>query len=244
LRVLRVLELRSTEAQSVSPARQRFLARPWWGLCIGAALIGIVVVVGALVPSGPLSMDSHWSAWMSDIETGSLHHLALVFNYLGRGLGRILSLVAIALVLVARRRWIALLAFAISESLTPLAVNLLKLFVDRPRPPDELVHVGGSSFPSGHAAYAGATAVALVLLFTRPGGRRAAWWAVAALAVAGMAWSRTYLQVHWLSDALAGAALGVGVALATFAAGQILTPPVPGSPAAARRRTRRPVPPS
>jgi membrane-associated phospholipid phosphatase len=242
--LLRVLELRSTEAQSVSPARERFLSRPWWGLWIGAALIVIVVVMGALVPSAPLSVDSHWSGWMRDIQTGFLHHLALVLNYLGRGLGRILSLVAIALVLVLRRRWIALLALALSESLTPLAVNLLKLVVDRPRPPGELLHVGGSSFPSGHAAYAGATAVALVLLFTRPGGRRAAWWALAALAVAGMAWSRTYLQVHWLSDVLAGAVLGVGVALAIFAAGQILMPPAPGSPAAAPRRGRRPVPPS
>jgi undecaprenyl-diphosphatase len=38
--------------------------------------------------------------------------------------------------------------------------------------------------------------------------------------VAGMAWSRTYLQVHWLTDAAAGAILGLGVALAVFAAAQ------------------------
>jgi membrane-associated phospholipid phosphatase len=33
-----------------------------------------------------------------------------------------------------------------------------------------------------------------------------------------MAWSRTYLQVHWLLDVLGGALLGAGVALAVFAA--------------------------
>ena len=37
-----------------------------------------------------------------------------------------------------------------------------------------------------------------------------------------MTWSRTYLQVHWLSDALAGAALGVAVALLGFGAAQLI----------------------
>ena len=36
-----------------------------------------------------------------------------------------------------------------------------------------------------------------------------------------MVWSRTYLQVHWLSDALAGAILGLAVALASFGIVQI-----------------------
>jgi membrane-associated phospholipid phosphatase len=39
--------------------------------------------------------------------------------------------------------------------------------------------------------------------------------------VAGMVWSRTYLQVHWLTDAVSGAILGTGLALVTFAAVQI-----------------------
>jgi membrane-associated phospholipid phosphatase len=37
-----------------------------------------------------------------------------------------------------------------------------------------------------------------------------------------MTWSRTYLQVHWLSDALAGAGLGVAVALLSFGAAQLI----------------------
>ena len=36
-----------------------------------------------------------------------------------------------------------------------------------------------------------------------------------------MAWSRTYLQVHWLLDVLAGSLLGAGVALVVFAALQL-----------------------
>ena len=32
-----------------------------------------------------------------------------------------------------------------------------------------------------------------------------------------MVWSRTYLQAHWLSDAVTGALIGIGVSLAVFA---------------------------
>jgi membrane-associated phospholipid phosphatase len=37
-----------------------------------------------------------------------------------------------------------------------------------------------------------------------------------------MAWSRTYLQVHWLSDVIGRSLLGVGIALTTFAGLQLM----------------------
>jgi membrane-associated phospholipid phosphatase len=198
---------------------EEFFIRPRAAFWTGLALAGFVVAVAAVIPAGPLAVDQWWSEAMVDVQASRLHDLALLFNDVGRGLGRGVSLAAIGLVLVAARRWRALLAFAVAESLTPLAVNALKALVDRPRPPDAMLDAAGSSFPSGHAAYAGATALALLVLFTRHGTRKRRAWAVAAaVAVAGMAWSRTYLQVHWLTDALSGALLGLGIALATFAA--------------------------
>jgi undecaprenyl-diphosphatase len=67
-----------------------------------------------------------------------------------------------------------------------------------------------------------ATFVALVLLFTTVGARRPLWWCLATAGIAGMAWSRTYLQVHWLLDVIAGSLLGVGVTLLVFAGLQVL----------------------
>jgi membrane-associated phospholipid phosphatase len=185
-------------------------------------LLAIVVLLALFIPVGPLTLDRYWSELMQDIQTPILKQLALVFNALGKGVWRGLTLAAVGLVLLVARRPAALLSFAVTETLTPLLGNLIKTLVTRPRPPDAMLNPHGTSFPSGHAAYAGATTVALVLLFSRPNRMRPLWWSLAAVITAGMAWSRTYLQVHWLSDALAGSILGIAIALASFAATQIL----------------------
>jgi membrane-associated phospholipid phosphatase len=198
-------------------------ARPRMTVRFASALIGLVLLLAILLPDGPLGIDERWSELMRDAETSLLTHVALVFNAVGHGILRALTTAGVGLVLLIRHRRGALLAFVIAEALTPLLVNVIKLLVGRERPPGAMIEAHGSSYPSGHAAYAGATVVILVLLFTKPGRHRRAWWAVAAVATVGMAWSRTYLQVHWLSDAVAGATLGVGVALLSLAVVQILS---------------------
>ena len=175
-----------------------------------------------LVPAHPLGIETRWAAWMEAIRAPVLEHVALVLNAAGQGLWRVLSIAAIAVVLVLSRRWLALLTFAAAELAIPIAVSVTKAQVGRPRPPDGLVHASGSAFPSGHAAYAAATVVALVLLVTRPGTRpRHVSWGLAMVPIAAMAWSRTYLEVHWLWDVVGGSLLGVAVVLLAFAAVQL-----------------------
>jgi membrane-associated phospholipid phosphatase len=188
-----------------------------------SAMLAFVVVLAFLIPDGPLRLDERWGRLMTDAETSFLTHIALVFNAIGHGILRALTTAGIGLVLLIKNRRAALLAFILAEALTPLLVNLIKLIVGRERPPGAMIEAHGSSYPSGHAAYASATAVILVLLFTKPGKHRRAWWAAAAVATAGMAWSRSYLHAHWLSDVVAGAILGVGVALLSLAVVQILS---------------------
>ncbi len=201
---------------------EEFVAYPGPAVGMGGALLALVLVLARLIPAGPLMIDRRWGELMQDIETPFLTHVALVFNALGHGVWRALTLAGIGLALLLARRWAALAAFSLAEALTPLLVNLIKAAVSRERPPEQMLEPHGTSFPSGHAAYAGATAVALALLFSRPGRGRRLWLAVAAAAIAAMTWSRTYLQVHWLSDALAGAALGVAIALLSFGAAQLI----------------------
>lgn len=62
------------------------------------------------------------------------------------------------------------------------------------------------SFPSGHAASAAAFATGVALESPRSA-------VVVAPLAAGVAYSRVHVGAHWLSDVVAGAALGAGVAL-------------------------------
>lgn len=88
----------------------------------------------------------------------------------------------------------------------------VKQLVARPRPPaaDALVATTNSSFPSGHAVQAvAAWGILAFLLVARGRGRlRLVAPVGAAVVVAVVGFSRLYLGAHWLTDVLAGSALG------------------------------------
>lgn len=183
-------------------------------------MLVLVVVWALVVPDGTRAIDRRWWEWMEDTWSFAPNHAAHFLAWVGNGYGRGLAVALLALPLLARRRWLGLGALAAVELLTPLTTASLKALSDQARPPERLVSTNGSSFPSGHTSYAAATLVALVLLYTGPGPRRRLWWALAALGIAAMAWSRTYLHAHWLSDVVAGTTLGSALALAVFAVAQ------------------------
>jgi membrane protein DedA with SNARE-associated domain/membrane-associated phospholipid phosphatase len=91
--------------------------------------------------------------------------------------------------------------------------DALRLLVDRPRPPAAQMvgHFAGSAFPSGHAAQSIAVYGVLAALLAGSG---ASWttkvmsWSAAFALAAIIGVSRIYLGAHWLTDVLAGWALG------------------------------------
>ena len=119
----------------------------------------------AVIPARPLAVDLRWSDAMHDVQTRALQDVALVFDYLGRRLGRALSLGVMGRAR-RRRRSCALLAFAVAESVTPIATRSRSTSSTAPVLRAAYLQATGSSFPSGHVAYGGAIAVALVFLFT------------------------------------------------------------------------------
>jgi undecaprenyl-diphosphatase len=138
-----------------------------------------------------------------------------VFEWLSRiGTSGAVWLV-IALVLAALwRRWGLLVLTAAAVALADLAASALKALIDVERPstrypePQPLVPAPHDhSFPSGHAAtsFAAATVLAAAVPRAAP-----VWYLLAA----AIAFSRVYVGVHYPFDVLAGAALGVGVAIA------------------------------
>ena len=115
--------------------------------------------------------------------------------------------------LIWRRRLFELAVLVTGFVLTYAGVHITKAAIDRPRPAEPLDEITGSSFPSGHAAYA-ITYVAMAVIAARvlPGFASRAVLVFAAIVVAAVVGlTRVYLRAHYWSDVVGGWALGAGV---------------------------------
>ena len=95
-----------------------------------------------------------------------------------------------------------------------LLTYLAKILVSRPRPdlfPPLIPMPGDFSFPSAHTSQITAFALCLILITCRGYGSPGCWLAVimGTVIIGAVSYSRLYLQVHYLSDVLAGALLAI-----------------------------------
>lgn len=172
-------------------------------------LVAYTVIVNG--DPGPTPGDATAAEFVERIRVSWLTDIAKVFTDLGSGaVVWPLSFVCAAL-LMARRRWAEFAVLVAGMLAIVLGAHEIKAAVDRPRPGAGLVGVSGSSFPSGHAAYATFyvwLAVTIVVRL-RVGMARGSALVAAGIAIAAIVGlSRVYLGVHYLSDVTAGWALG------------------------------------
>ena len=190
-----------------------------WVLLIGVAALGAYF---RFVSSRPLGIDTGWRSAVILSPGSSAFTIAALLAEVGTVAGvAACGAIAAALLFAMRRRREAammLTALIIGGILSETA----KYLVMRPRPIDAVYAFTGSSYPSGHSM--GAAALAISLAFAVASIHRTSrgsvtsgtvrWMSIAAASwVVAMMWSRTALGVHWLSDTVAGAALGVASAL-------------------------------
>ena len=188
------------------------------GLFVSAALLAGSLVVGALYllpathPEVQAVDDAVWR-FAGGMENPPTTAVAVVLSWLGSGMVNWPLRVAALILLAWRRHWLRLAAFALAVITSEVLIGTLKAAIDRPRPPGSLIETSGAAFPSGHAIATAVTAVGLVLVLAPPGKQRWRWEVDAVIFTSIMALSRVYLHAHWLSDTVAGALLGAGLAL-------------------------------
>ena len=188
-----------------------------WGLqrlVVGLVLTTAAVVLGiAVALETDVDIDTWWNTTVGSVLPG-LNQLSYALDFLGGGwFATYVVPLGGCLALVVARRWRSGLYFLAASALSAAFVQLLKAIFGRVRPEDILVISDHGSFPSGHTANAATIAVALVIIFPR------VWIALLGAAWAAlMAFSRTQVHAHWLSDTLGGLLAGTGAALIVAAA--------------------------
>lgn len=191
-------------------------ARRAIALTVGvAATVAFVVLrlVVALGDHAPLAVDVWWGELMAATQTPVGLAIAWFPAIVGGVIGAPIAVAVIALILLlARRGWDAA-NLGIAFVLVVAIGSSMAAIIARARPEDSLAESVATSFPSGHTAVATTVCVTLGLLLRR-------WyvWAAGVAWIALMAWSRTYLQAHWLSDVVAGLLEGVAVACLVWCA--------------------------
>jgi undecaprenyl-diphosphatase len=196
------------------------LDHPERAAVVGGAFLALAIVGAVAVGSHPeaFRVDRAWADHVTAVRGAAMTSIAeRVFDPLGRFPLSWLIVAIAGLMLWRARRRRAIAVLVIGELAAWAASSLIKLAVDRPRPPGALVASSLSSFPSGHVSFAAVTAVLLVGLFV-PTGRRTGPAVLAAALTLAMAWSRTYLFAHWLTDVVGGLCVGAGIGALTLAA--------------------------
>ena len=192
---------------------------PRWAPVAAAVSLLVVALLGAavLAGAGPLfRLDQAVSSalYAGDDRSAAREVLLRVATAPGSSVVRGLVFLPVLAWLVARRRWWTAGWVATAVLLVGPLTTLLKELVSRLRPQfaDGGATYESLAFPSGHASgVATLVTVALLLAWPSLGPPARRWWLAAGVTLAVVVGlTRIWLGVHWLSDVVAGEALGVG----------------------------------
>lgn len=164
-------------------------------------------------PPGPV--DTGWNALTTAAGTPATHAVAATLAVIGTGLPGTVLAVVLGLLVGASRGWAWGVLVPLASTISALDVSGMKTLAMRTRPDPAFGLL--NAFPSGHTTYA-ALLGGLVVLLVRPVAGRV----LGVVWVVAMAWSRTALHAHWLTDVLAGAVTGAATAVLLVAATRLV----------------------
>lgn len=153
-------------------------------------------------------MDLQIDIWLQSIHNPVFDAIGQLLNILGEK-GFIFILIAVIMIINKKTRTAGIVLF-VALALTGLCTEVLKELVERPRPfvaypsIEPLYHEDSlySSFPSGHTSMAFAFATIIAIFYKK-------WTYIVFGFAILMAFSRMYGFVHYPTDVIAGAMVGI-----------------------------------
>ncbi|HEU0246987.1 MAG TPA: phosphatase PAP2 family protein [Gaiellaceae bacterium] len=184
-----------------------------WALLV-AGVVGFVVFALTFERDPLAAIDREVAECVATSFPAWAEWLARPPSWLGGWIGITAIGIVLGVVLVRERAWVDFGFLLVTFLGSAIAVALLKAWFDRPRPElGSAVELPSSaSFPSGHAtAGAASLGAATVLVTERLDSPRARAWVWGAAIGSGLAvgLSRIVLNVHYVTDVLAGWCLGL-----------------------------------
>jgi membrane-associated phospholipid phosphatase len=181
-------------------------------IAIGGGLLLAVLAFLVRSQNGLVRVDRSVAGWGQGHASPFTDHVLTTLTFVGQpvSIGVLAAVLALSETIRTRNRWIVPFVLVVVAG-NGLLTTTVKDLADRARPAlNPTAHTLGPSFPSGHSSWSAAFLAATALVLSR--GRRPSVRAVLAGAAAGLAVSiaatRVLLAVHWLSDVIAGLALG------------------------------------
>jgi undecaprenyl-diphosphatase len=190
-------------------------------LAVVGSVWGFVALADEVVEGDTQRFDDRVIDWLRRVDKPALPRGPDWLREVGRdltALGGIATLslitVAVAVYLVFRGKYHAMLFMAVAVVSGVIVSSLLKHSFDRPRPPggSELTWTFTSSFPSGHSMISAVVYLTLGAMLARTEERRLLKFYFLALAMllSGLVGlSRVYLLAHYPSDVLGGWTAGL-----------------------------------
>jgi undecaprenyl-diphosphatase len=215
-------------ARAVSPDNPRSVMIVLFAAIIVTGLIALINLgIRAASTNAVSNMDVSVATLMRESRNAPADELMTAITMMGDTM--VMTALALAILgwLVWHKAYRAAWAAGIAIVAAKAFELIMKLGIQRARP-TELSYSGASifSFPSGHATMAAVIFGILAVLVSHSMGRwgRAVVYALCAILVVAIAYSRLYLGAHWLSDVLAGLTFGV-VMMAAFGVAVEAIPP-------------------
>jgi len=154
------------------------------------------------------------------IQSESLTKLMIVATTIGdKYTIAIFSLIVLLLLIFRKKDFPRTRLFTLTMAAGVILSQALKRIIQRARPENMLIAKDGFSFPSGHSTLAVCFFGMMIYLFRneiKNKTLRYSFVTINVLMIISIAFSRIYLNVHWLTDVIAGLTLGLICILASI----------------------------